>query len=93
MPVEQEFSFVKDGVYVLKEKRYNSSRKGNKKFYKFREQSSTNSTDSGCNPEMKGTFWPKMLQNFRNAIKDQTFPKYVNNANFSFFPSDTKNGW
>ncbi len=62
MPVEQEFSLMKDGVDVLTEKKYNSSRKGSKKVYKFREQSSTNSTDSGCNPEMKGTFWLKCYE-------------------------------
>jgi hypothetical protein len=92
-PAMQAFSFEKDGVYVLQEMDYDSSRKVCKKIRTFRELSSRISADSGCNPEMNGNFRPKMLLNFRNAVKEQTFPNYVNNANVSYFPSDTKNDW
>ena len=92
-PAEQVFSLENDGVYFMKEGKYDPSRKGCKKIYKFREDSPKISTDSGFNLEMKGLFWQKMLQKLRNAVKDQKFQKYVNNVNVSFFPSDTKNDW
>jgi hypothetical protein len=92
-PAEQVFSLENDGVYVMKERKYDPSRKCCKKIYKFREHSTKISTDSGLNLEMKELFWQKMLQKLRNAVKDQKFQKYVNNANVSFFPSDTKNDW
>ena len=88
-PVEQEFSLETDGTYTLKERIEDKSRKGSKKISTFRK----NSTETGCNPEMEGSFWPKMLLNFRKAVNDKMFPKYVNNANVSFFPSNTKNDW
>ena len=77
----------------MKERKYDSSRKGTKKIHKFREDSTKISTETGCSPEMKGSFWPKMLLKFRNAAKDEIFPKYVNDANVSYFPSNTKNDW
>jgi len=91
-PAEQVFSLEIDGVDVLKEREYDNFRKGTKKIHKFREDS-TKITETGFNPEMEGSFWPKMLLKFRNAAKDEIFPKYVNDANVSFFPSNTKNDW
>ena len=53
---EQVFSLENDGVYVMKKGKYDPSRKGCKKIYKFREDSTKISTDSGFNLEMKGLF-------------------------------------
>jgi hypothetical protein len=88
-PVQQEFSLETDGTYTLKERIEDKSRKGSKKISTFRK----NSTETGCNPEMEGSFWPKMLLNFRKAVIDNIFPTYVNNANVSFSPSNTENDW
>ena len=59
-PVDQEFSLETDGTYALKERIEDNSRKGSKKISTFRKNS-TNLTETGCNPEMEGSFWPKML--------------------------------